>query len=264
MTNFGTINETFKNLLAESIVNQEIKGKKVFKKYVNELKKNSILNYQYKIFENLENRSEKDSKKAYTYIIEAISIIKDNFTIEEIVKENRRLVKFLKNNGYSLFESYDNNELHNNIYYLLTTEKNPTTLNKIMESIDFISDYMGNNEKVINESKKDKREAIYSNKTLGTVLVDKFNKKYADLNEDDKKIIKLKINGTVNEKETYFNEVVRECVDLTNNNLLECTIDEKDKLLQVKDKLLRYEFSEEIFSENIISLINLKNDLKSE
>ena len=63
-----------------------------------------------------------------------------------------------------------------------------------------------------------------------------------------------------NRKDLYF-QTIRECIDLVNQQLSECSIDEKDKLLQVKDKLLRFKYNENEFISEMSKIVSLKGNL---
>ena len=67
-----------------------------------------------------------------------------------------------------------------------------------------------------------------------TDICNKFNEKYSEISESEKKIIKSVLNG---DKEKTFNTLIRECIDSVDKKLNESSDFEiKDKLLKVKDK----------------------------
>jgi menaquinone-dependent protoporphyrinogen IX oxidase len=76
MENFGNIKDTFKQLMIESIINKDEKGKKLFNKFLKTIKENKTLKEQYLIYSNLQNRKFDDSSEAKEYIKENISLIK--------------------------------------------------------------------------------------------------------------------------------------------------------------------------------------------
>jgi hypothetical protein len=94
-------------------------------------------------------------------------------------------------------------------------------------------------------------------------MVEKFNKKYASLlNESEKKIFKLIINSKEEDRGDIFKTSIYECVELLDLKLNEdCTIDEKDKLLRVKDKLLRFKYNPNDFISEMTKITVLKNSL---
>ena len=255
MQNFGKINETFKSIFLESRLSNDNKGTKLFKKYFKALKENKIFKTQYKIYNKLENKSEEDSG---IFIDECISVL-NGLGKENIIKENNKLVKFIEKNGYEINdEDYEFKDLHEHINNLLVLNKNTKNLNSIIESKVFLTKFK-TEPKVISENTEIE---VYTNKLLLPLIEAKFNEKFGNLlSESEKKVLKIMVGKDSEGKENLHNEYIRECIDLTNKNLKECDIDEKDALLQVKDRLLRMDYSEDNFVSEINKLLSLKNEL---
>ena len=257
MQNFGIINETFKNILADGISTKGGNHNQIFRIYSRFLKENKILKSQYRLYNNLENKYYDDKLKSIEYIKESIALLK-LYGEDNILKENNKLINFLTKNGYTLLkEDYTYKSLHKEIGNLIKNKKTQKNVDSLLESIYFINDFILNNkpkDKVLKES------LIFSNKAVGEIAIQKFNEKYSNITEGEKKIIKSIIDINANREEIFKNSI-NECVELVNNNLTECTIDEKDKLLQVKDKLLRMVYNKDEFISEMIKIITLKNNL---
>jgi hypothetical protein len=174
-----------------------------------------------------------------------------------VSEENQRLVKYLKSKGVELVEDYENKTLHEHIHNLGFTVKNAKNIDSIVESRVFVNNYS----KPLNESKGSVE--VYANKFLGPAMVEKFNEKYAEkLSETERKAFKVILEGTEEEKKELYNGTLRECIDLVNETLnQECTIDEKEKFLQVKDKLLRFEYNTENYVSEMSKIAYLKSIL---
>jgi hypothetical protein len=99
---------------------------------------------------------------------------------------------------------------------------------------------------------------------LSSILVEKYNERYSELTETEKKALKILIESTDKEKIEVYNKINRECIDLIDIRLVESNLETKDSLLKVKDKLLRntIEINEE-FAKNISKLIELKVTLNN-
>lgn len=258
MQNFGQIHETIKNVLIEAIVDKKSNGKEVFKKYVKILKNDSNLKTQFKVFERLENKSNNDdTERNKMFVDECISIL-EKLNVNSVNKSNNKLFSFLKKNNIALLEDYENKFLHSHIHNLAFTKKNSKNIDSIIESKLYLNKYS----KLITEN-KDTIEP-YINKFIGPVMIEKFNEKYKDkLSESEKKAFKIITNGSEEDKQELYRNTINECIDLINNKLNEeCTIQEKDKFLQVKDKLLRYEYNSEKFISEITKIVYLKDTLK--
>jgi len=257
MQNFGTINETFKNIFADSVRDKDNKGKKIFRAYFNTLKGSNVLRAQFHIYSKLENMIEVDTFKSNNYVKEAIDILKE-LGKENIISENNKLVNFLTKHGYEVIkEDYDNRNLHKNINTLATKDKTSSNIDRLLESSYFISDYINNNKVIV----KAETPEIFKSDMVMEAAQDKFNEKFSDINEGEFNIVKLIIAKDVEGQQKVYTETIDECIGLVNEQLKECTIDEKDTLLQVKDRLLRYNYSEDNFTSEITKIIALKGNL---
>lgn len=260
MQNFGKINETFKDILAESITTKDTKGKKLFKKYVKTLKESKVLKTQYQIYNNIETKTGTDKSKVSDYVKESITLLK-GLGIDNIVNENKKLITMLSKDGFTISNGeYENKELHENISDLTLVGKTTNNIDSLLESNYFVTDYI-----LENQSRPQINEEVetFSNNAIGKISIDRFNEKYASLlDESEKLAVKTIINGNNEDKEKLYTDLVRECIDLVNVQLLECSIDEKDKLLQAKDKLLRFNYNEKNFVSEISRIVGLKNSLK--
>lgn len=257
MQNFGKIHETFKNILVNGVVDKAPKDRAIFKTYLKQLKENKTLKTQYQIFNKLEHKIHEDVEESKLLVDECISVL-SNLGKDAVNEVNNKLVKFLTKHGYKLTTGYDSESLHEHIAKLAFSDKNALTINSIVESKLYLIKYTNLN--VI-------KEAIsvepYANRFLGPVMVEKFNNKYLGLlSELERKAVKLMINGKDEDRQEFFKSSVTECIDLVNTRLNEeCTIDEKEKYLQVKDKLLRYQYDADAFMSEISKITFLKNTL---
>ena len=257
MQNFGKINETFKDILVDSIISKDEKGKKIFNSYVKALKENKTLSTQYEIYNLIECKVETDGVKSSEYVSEVISILK-GLGKDTIISENAKLVKYLAKHGYKVTKNtYENKDLHENIDILVMKEKTVKNLQTILESNTFINDKINNNVEIISEGEV----TTFPNSVVGPIMVEKFNSKYDNLTEIEKSVIESVIKGTEIEREELYTGTIIECIDLVNEQLTECTIDEKDKLLQVKDKLLRFKYNETNYISEISNIVGLKSNL---
>ena len=251
MENFGNIKDTFKGIVIESVLKKESGGKKLFSKFVKLIKENDTLSDQYLIYKNLQTKKFDDPSEAKDYIKENISLLK-SLDKKKLEKGNEKLFKLL--NGKEIIK--ENDEFYNHIKFLVESEKTPSTIEKINDSINHIKRLML--EKDV-EIKNDRIDSELPPSVLTKIAVNKFNNKYSNISESEKEIIKTILNGNNETKEETYNSLKRECIDIIDSRLSESSdIDLKDKLLRVKDKLLNMNFD----TENFISDINKVYDLK--
>ena len=100
---------------------------------------------------------------------------------------------------------------------------------------------------------------------LTKMAVSKFNSKYADISEDEKKIIKSILNGSEKNKKNIYENIKLECIDLIDNKLEEnIDLELKDKMLKVKDKLLRLSYNPDDYVDDIGKVYQLKQSVATE
>ncbi len=254
MENFGNIKDTFKNLVVESIIRQDVSGKKLFSKFLKTIKENKTLKDQYLIYNNLQNTKFDDSTEAKEFVKENIELLKKLNDIH-LKKGNEYFMKLLKGNKIIK----ENKEFYNNISYLVTTEKSPTNIKNINESINYIVKFM--------LQKEEEKEIVVETvnlppSVLTTLAVNKYNSKYSDITESEKEIIKTILNGSVENKEEVYSKLKRGCIDRIDSKLNESSdLELKDKLLKVKDKLLSTNLNMETFNSDITKLYDLKESI---
>ena len=253
MQNFGKIKNKFNELMVEGIVSNKEENKNLFKHYVKTIKENEILKTQFLVYDNIENKIEENELKANLFLQENIALLQ-KFSRKDIMEANFKLADPI------IFETEstdDNIVLHQNITKLIFTKKTAKNIDTIVEATAYIINHMKNNKtKTVTES------FDLPNSMLSTIMVDKYNEKYASLSETEKKVLKVLIDSDDIKKEEVYTGVVRECIDMINVKLTDSDLETKDRLLRVKDKLLNDKFEiNENFNKNISKLLELKNSL---
>jgi len=250
--NFGKIKNTYNSILVESISNKN-DNKNLFKNYIKLIKNNEILKEQFLIYTNIENKIESDRFKATEYVKESINLL-NKYSKLDIADANAKLVTHIL---YEFDVDYDKNELHEAITTLIFTDKNAKSLDKIMESTDVVVNYILNNKpKEINE------DLNVPNSLLLSLSVDKFNDEYDDISESEKKVIQAVLTNDISEREVMFKEFIQECLTSVDGKLIEeGDITIKEKLLNVKDKLMKFNFNNDTYQNDMSKLLVLKNSL---
>jgi hypothetical protein len=249
--NFGKIKDNFNNILAENIIIKDNNKNKLFKTYLQALKENEILRTQFMVYNNLENTFETDAGKAVLFVKENIDLM-SKYKMKDILEANTKLANLIT---WDIVD--EANDLYENISNLIFTKRVSSNINVIVESTDKIVKYILNNKpRVIIE------QIGLPNSVISNVMVTKYNEKYESLSESEKKILKVLISSNESEKKEIYSQLVRECIDLINEKLSTADLNAKDKLLQVKDKLLNtIQAIDEDFSKNISKLVELKSNL---
>lgn len=258
MQNFGKIKNIFNTLLVEAIATKDVNKKKLFKEYVKTIKNNEILRAQFLIYNNIENKVETNEHKATEFVKANIDVLR-KYTTEQILEANKLLAKpLLSEQKLPEFSDVKFAQLHEDITTLIFTNKDATTVDSVVESLIGIVSYIKENTKPdIDENKV----GGLPNSVLSNIAVDKFNEKYSNMSESEKSIFKSILESDEDGKKTVLKTLCIECIDLIDANLIESDVDAKEKLLQVKDRILRLEYTDDSFITDISKLIELKSDL---
>lgn len=257
MYNFGKIKETYNKIYLESFSKSDKTKKKIFEYYILKLKESDILKEEFNCYNAIQNANFKNELDSQLFIVENINVIK-SLNKNKLKLIHKDLISVLKENGYDLIECEDENiKLFETI---LNLEKKYKNLDKITESIIKLRTTL------VKEGfeKRDVEETIVlPTNILSNVMVNKFNSKYSELDENTKQIIKVSLNGSEEDRSKLFNSTLKECVELVNNKLKESISDLelKDKLLQTKERLLDMSFNNQTYIENLTKLVELKINL---
>jgi hypothetical protein len=253
MQNFGKIKNAFNNLLIEAVVRKDPKDKQLFGSYVKAIKENKVLRTQFLIYNNIENKVEENDFKANLFLQENLNLL-NQFSKEQILEANTKLASKIND----IPEVIENKELYENITTLIFTER-------LSENIDAVVDATTNIIQFIKENKaKEIVEAIeLPTSMLTSIMVEKYNTKYSTADESELKVIKSLIESSDEVKKTVYAETIRECIDLINEKLVDASLETKDRLLKVKDKLLNDKTDvNEDYLTNISKLVELKSNLQ--
>lgn len=258
MQNFGKIKNVFNNLLVEGIAKKDDSAKKLFKKYIKTIKESKILKTQFLVYNNIENKIDEDVISTNIFVSENIKLL-EKFNKADILKENKKLVDLLNVYKSRLSEDYELKGLHESISDLIFTTRTPKNIDKITEDIKNVGKYI-----LINKSKEVNESIDLPVSVLTKMMVDKYNEKYSDLDESDRKVLKVLIGSNLEEKKKLYSNIVKECIELIDGLSANIDNESKEKLLKVKIKLLE---EKETIDDNIVNeiskVIELKNNLKN-
>lgn len=258
MQNFGKIKNAFNGILAEGVVSKNENNKLLFKKYIKTIKESEILRTQFLVYNNIENKLEDDSLTARIYVQENLKLL-EKFKIKDIIKENQKLLALSTEVESKLDETYNPvlTSLHESLSSLIVSRRGLVSFDDMMTNTSKVVDYIkANKANVVTEA------IDLPSSLISTMMVDKYNEKYSTLDESEKRILRVLIDSTDEQKKEVYTSTLRECIDLINEKLTGSDLDAKDKLLRVKDKLLndKLEINEDYFK-NISKLVELKSSL---
>jgi hypothetical protein len=252
--NFGTIKDTYAKILIDSYINESKKEKLTYKKFIKLLSESEILKTQFVVYKNIENGYFSSEVSAVEYLKENISLF-DKFKKEIIIKENNNLQKTLGKR-----KLVETKNLHVALNNLITLEKNVNTIKTLTESFEIVKNWLVTPKK-IEEVKKEKNNVDVDR--FLEIVTKKYNDKYSNISEEEKKIVKAILSEKSKEKEITLEEIKQETIDLLSKSIKEHNnnLEVKVRLLEVKDVLYNTKFNLETFKEDILKIYDLKNSL---
>lgn len=257
MENFGKIKNTYNNILSESMLTKNQANKKLFGFYVKKLKQDKVLKEQFMLYNNIENKCEADKTKAYIFVTECINLFNNKFSLPDITKANK-----LISENVNLIDDYDNKKLHESINYLITNKKTQSNIDLVVEAYNTIIEFIVNNKPL--ETIENEFDGI-PNSLLSSVLVDKYNDKYENLDENSKLVLKTFIDGNDDTKKQLYENFINESITTIDEVFNQSTIEEKDFLLKAKNKLINEKLNLSIdddFINKISKILELNENLK--
>ena len=180
MQNFGKIKNAFNGLLVESFVGDKESNKNLFKTYIKTIRENEALKTQFLVYNNIENKIEENEFKANLFLQENIALL-NKFSKKDLLEANQKLAKAISVED----ETYEKQELHENLSELIFLKKSSKNIDAIVEATSKIIIHMKNNKlKLV-------KEAIeLPNSMLSTIMVEKYNERYSTLDENEKEMLK--------------------------------------------------------------------------
>lgn len=254
-TNIGVANLVISNKLKDSYFNNKLseESKKLTTDFFNVIKNSPVLQLEFKIFNNLENKNIENDLAATRYIDSNIKLF-EVYTTSEIINEHKKLNRFL-NEGIEL--DSDRIKLYEAIDNLIMEsikDNDSIDIDCIHESFTTVLNHIKSPKKQLNES--DETKLI--NEDVIEIAVNKFNDKYETLNEIDKNLLKKLIKSNDGEKEklleNYKNENLIILERVSNNNI-------EDKISKTIQKIREMSYNSKTIDDDIISLHELKKDL---
>ncbi|MFW6246608.1 MAG: hypothetical protein ACOC22_00330 [bacterium] len=260
--NIGVVNLVVSDSLKESYFNNKHinESKTLISDFINEVKNSPILQLEFKVFDNIENKHIENELMATRYIDNNIKLF-EIYTLKEILNERKKLNKFVNENQVP---DNDKTKLYYAIDVLIResiNDHNEINVDEMHEAFNYVLDYM-RKPKQINEVSENEFENI--NEEVLEIAINKFNEKYNVLSEDDRNLLNILVASDTTKKiellETYKTETLALLNGIKNNK----TEDGVTKAIN-KIKEMMYSknsnVSKQRINEDIIKLHELKKEL---
>lgn len=254
--NMGIVSLIVSNKLKDSYFNNNLimESKKITSDFFDVIKNSPILQLEFNVFNKLENKHIENDSMATRYIDNNIKLF-EIYSIEEIDAEHKKLNIFISEDVIP--SDNERVELYtaiNNLIRESLTNYDDIDVDDIHESFTLILNHIKSPKKTLLEN----LDINSVNNDVIEIAVEKFNKKYDGLNEDDKNLLKKLIKITDKEKEilleTYKDESLV-ILKLINKESAKTNVEKASK------KINEMIYDKKDVDDNIIGLHELKKEL---
>jgi len=222
---------------ADLLQNKDSKAVKILKKYFTETE----LSREYSLYNSFITTEKLNESKAELFINTIVEQYK-KLNYEKLKKEKYNLIREIKSN-YDLDNFFkakiDNYKSYASIYIVLESQNNKTNVNQVLSSkITMLEHICGEEVKEKPASAQILEEFMKQDKEIRLlaykILVEKFNKKYVGLSQDQKDVLKEYINNISDTKnlKVYLNKRLTEI----KSTLVEMSNSVKDQVTSIKLK----------------------------
>jgi hypothetical protein len=222
---------------ADLLQNKDSKAVKILKKYFTETE----LAREYSLYNSFITTEKLNESKAELFINTIVEQYK-KLDYEKLKKEKYNLIREIKSN-YDLDNFFkakiDNYKPYASIYIVLESQNNKTNINQVLSSkITMLEHICGEEVKEKPASTQILEEFMKQDKEIRLlaykILVEKFNKKYVGLSQDQKDVLKEYINNISDTKnlKVYLNKRLTEI----KSTLVEMSNSVKDQVTSIKLK----------------------------
>ena len=258
--NIGIANLIISNKLKESYFNNEliVESKKLAKDFFDVVKQSPVLQLEFKVFNNIENKHIENEQAATRYIDNNIKLF-EIYTNEEIDEEHMKLKSFVGEGVPPLYEQEQNDRLglYNAIQALIHESLSygeNVDVDEIHEAFTTVLNHVQKSKKNLVENV----ELDEINEEVLEIAVNKFNEKYSGLEESDRNLVNSLIKVDNNEKqellETYKSETLEILNEIEDGN-------NKPNVDKARKKIDEMKYDKETVDDNIIELHELKKEL---
>ncbi len=255
-TNIGLVNLAVSKKLKDSYFNNTLieESKKLTSDFLSVVKNSPILQLEFKVFNNIENKHIENDLAATRYLDSNIKLF-EVYTIKEIEKEREKLSTFIN-------EEFDANDskvkLYNAINNLIVESLSPYNeidVDDIHESFTYVLNHIKTPK--VKEVDADNNLNLI-NENVIEIAINKFNEKYDSLNEDDKDLLKKLIKYNEAEKQELLESYKKE-----NLAILESIKKDgiEEKIGKTIAKINEIAFKPDTVNDDIIGLHELKKGL---
>ena len=232
--------------------------------FVDVLKNSPILQLEFVVFNNIENKQIKNDFIATKYIDDNIRMF-EKYDTNDIVSEHEKLKKFMFEDVVIPEEKIKLYENISNVILESSKKETIPNVDLIHESFINVLNFIKENQ--INDNSETLNEAIsiidqygIDGEVLIEMALNKFNEKYSSINESDLQYVNMLIKSSDDNKKELLDEWKNKLIEIL-NNVDKNGID--DKINESISKIVNMKYNKDTVVGDILSLYELKNNLLS-
>lgn len=258
--NMGMANLVISNKLKESYFNDNLieESKKLTTDFFNVIKNSPILQLEFKVFNNLENKYIENDLAATRFIDTNIKLF-ETYLISEINQEHNKLKPFLNEDVELNSDKLKLYEAINDLIQQSICSYEIVNVDNIHESFTTILNHIKTPKNQLTEN----HELELINEDVIEIAINKFNEKYESLDEDDKNLLKKLIKSNNTQKLELLEEYKTDCLNILESVNKQNIEDKVSKTIQ-KIKEMVYKSKTKEFSNKIVDDIVSLHELKKE
>jgi hypothetical protein len=253
--NIGIVNLVVSKKLKDAYFSNSLieESKEITNDFFNVVKNSPILQLEFKVFNNIENKHIENDLTATRYIDNNIKLF-EVWTLQEVEKEHDKLKPFLTEDI-----QVDDNKVQlyiaiGNLIKESLSNYDAVDVDDIHESFTLVLDHVKSTKQSLTES----IDTDFIDENVIEIAVNKFNTRYESLNDSDKGLLQKLIRYDNDKKSNLLEEYRNEDLKLLESIDKEIINDVKIKAIQ---KIREMKFNPQTVDDDIIGLHELKKDL---
>jgi hypothetical protein len=253
--NIGIVNLVVSKKLKDAYFNNSLieESKEITNDFFNVVKNSPILQLEFKVFNNIENKHIENDLVATRYIDNNIKLF-EVWTLQEVEKEHDKLKPFLTEDI-----QVDDNKVQlyiaiGNLIKESLSNYDAVDVDNIHDSFTLVLDHVKSTKQNLTES----IDTDLIDENVIKIAVDKFNSRYESLVDGDKSLLQKLIKYDDDKKSNLLEEYRNEDLKLLESIDKETVNDVKIKAIQ---KIKEMKFNSQTADDDIIGLHELKKDL---
>jgi len=256
--NIGIVNLVVSKKLKDAYFSNSLieESKQLTNSFFNVVKNSPILQLEFKVFSNIENKHIENDLVATRYIDNNIKLF-EVYTLDELEREHKKLKSFLTEDIQVDDDKVGLYIAIGNLIKESLSNYDVVDVDNIHESFEIVLNHVKNTKQSITEVVE---PTEFVNEDVIEIAINRFNTKYESLTEDDRTLLKTLIKSDDKAKENLLENYKNE-----NISILESVHEEnslvKERVTSTINTLKEMKFNPESVDDDIIRLHELKKDL---